>query len=58
MPGTNADDVQLHGLPQQRQRRFKLTLTQQTVVDEYARLAIANGAMDQRCRHGRINTAG
>src|SRR5689334_16023530 len=54
--GANTGDVQLHALLQQRQRRFKLTLAQQSVIDENASLSIADRAMDQRRRHGRINS--
>src|SRR5690349_14442716 len=44
---TNTRDVQLHALLQQRQRRFKLTFAQQSVIDKNTRLPIANRAMDQ-----------
>ena len=40
-------------LIQQRERRFKLPFTQQTVIDKDARLTIAYSAMDQGRRHSR-----
>src|ERR1051325_1730789 len=53
----DTSDVQLHTLLQERQSRLKLTFAQQAVIDEDARLSIANSAMDQRRRNRRINTA-
>src|ERR1043165_4918346 len=45
MARTNTRNVQLHALLQQRERRFKLTFPQQSVVDKNTRLPIADRAM-------------
>ena len=40
------------------QRVFELAIPQQAVIDEYARLPLANSLMDKHGSDGRINAAG
>src|SRR5215217_8240704 len=56
MSRANSGDIQLHRLLQQRERRFKLTFTQKSIVDKDTSLSIPNRLVHQRRSNSGIHS--
>src|SRR5215213_4648884 len=56
MSSANSGDVQFHALAQQRERRFKLALAQQAIVDKDTSLPVSHSLVHEGRSDSRIDS--